>query len=233
MLDPYLETVQRQRKQFTVYTAGERADITDQLSVRNVTVEEKHGLPHSTPSFVTIHEDETFVGALRLDDLQMLLMPPIFRPGAWDGLAAGYRAILSVLEETVFTALNRRQLLATSREIEDRAFRVGAGTLHVTFQSFSVFTSQIELYQFLSEETGLDIHVHGVPDRTLPAIENITYHADETGALAPFWCLAFDGGPDDTQACVLIARQKTDQYLGFWSYDKALVDDVQATLDAH
>jgi hypothetical protein len=45
-------------------------------------------------------------------------------------------------------------------------------------------------------------------------IENLTYH------------------PDETQASVLIAREGSDGYLGFWSYDERLVRNVQRPLES-
>jgi hypothetical protein len=229
MLDTYLETVERQRKQFTVYSDADASDLTSRLATRNVTVEHRP-LPPTGPSpFVTVRENGEFVGALSLADFRDVLRPPIVRPGDWEGVSAGYRAVLAALEETVFTALDRRQLLATSREIEDRALRVGTGTLRVSFQSFSVFSTQLGLYTTLAAETALDIHVYGRPDWTPPAVENITYHG--TDSLAAFWCLAFDGGSERSQACALIARETPDGYTGFWSYDPELVADVLRTLE--
>lgn len=231
MLGPYLDTALRRRKQFTVYSDADGSDIEARLSTRNVTVEQRTLSPVGPPPFVVIRDDGEVVGTVGLADLDRLVTPPIVRPDDRTGLAAGYRALLDVLEETVFSSLDRRQLLATSREIEDRARRVGAGRLHVTFQSLSAFASQLGLYRRLGRETDLDIHIHGTPDWQPPAVPNVTYHADSTGALSQFWCLAFDGGPDPTQACVLIAREEADGYVGFWSYDEALVEDVLATLE--
>lgn len=232
MLDPYIDTALRRRKQFTVYSPSDDPDIVPRLATRNVTVEWRQVPSTGPPPFVSIRDDDGFVGTLGLADLEQLVTPPIVRPQDREGLAASYRALLDVLEETVFSSLKRRQLLATSREIEDRARRVGTGTLRVTFQSFANFSSQVPTYWRLGRETDLDIHIYAVPDRRPPAIPNVTFHADETGALSEFWCVAFDGGPDPTQACVLIAREEADGYVGFWSYDPALVRDVLATLES-
>lgn len=231
MLEPYLDAALRRRKQFTVYSTTDEPDITAQLATRNVTIERKQLSPTGPPPFVSIRDDGGFVGALGLRDLEQLVSPPIVRPDDQEGLTEGYRALLDVLEETVFSSLDRGQLLATSREIEDRAQRVGSGALHVTFQSLSAFSSQLERYKRLAEETDLEIHIHGTPDWSPPAIRNLTYHPDETGSLAEYWCVAFDGGPDPTQACVVIAREETDTYVGFWSYDAELVTNVQRTLE--
>jgi len=231
MLAAYLETVEARRKHLIVYGDPAETDLADQLATRNVTVEHRRLPPVDAPPFVTIHDEEGFVGALTLEDVQQLLDPPVIRPGSWDGIRDSYRTILSVLEETLFATLSRRQLLATTREFEDRAYRIGTGTLSVTFQSLSVFTDQADLYRTLGEETALDIHVYGRPDWDPPLLEGVTYHPDHTGSLSPFWCVAFDGGGDTTQACVLIAREATDGYVGCWSYDPEFTQDVLASLE--
>lgn len=232
MLDPYIEAVEDRRKRFVVYTPGDEPDVTDSLATRNVTVEHRQLPPDGPPGFVTIHDDGSFAGAVGLDDLAELLAPPVVRPGERDGLTDGYRALLDVLEETLFSSLDRRQLLATSREIEDRALRTGRGTLRVGFGSLSVFESQLHVYRHLAAETELDIHVYGRPDWSPPDVQNTTYHEDRNGSLAPFWWLTYDGGDDPTLACVLVAREREDGFVGFWSYDPHLVEAVNTTLRA-
>jgi hypothetical protein len=74
--------------------------------------------------------------------------------------------------------------------------------------------------------------VYGQPDWSPPAIENVTYHRDADGTLAPFWCLGFDGGGDEMQACALVAREREDGYLGFWSYDPDDIGGVPASFEA-
>lgn len=230
MLDDYIADIERRRTEFTVYSP-EDTGLAEQLATRNATVEHRPLSPVGPPPFVAIRRDETFVGALDLAELRELLAPPVVRPGEWEGLAEGYRALLGALEETVFTGLTRRQLLATSREIEDRAYRVGSGVLRVCFQSLSAFASQTKVYRHLADVSDLEIHVYGEPDWSPPAAEGITYHRDAEGRLAPFWSVAFDGGPDDSQACVLVAREREDGFVGFWSYDPDLVSDVLDTLE--
>lgn len=83
----------------------------------------------------------------------------------------------------------------------------------------------------LGRKTALTVHIHGTPDWTPPPRENLTSHPDEAGAPAEFWCVAFDGGPDESQACALVAREGAAGYVGFWSSGDALVADVLTTLE--
>ncbi|WP_054583405.1 DICT sensory domain-containing protein [Halolamina pelagica] len=157
--------------------------------------------------------------------------PPIVRPSDPEDVGEAYRALLEVLDGTVFATLDRQQLQATSREFESRAWQVGRGTLRVGFQSLSAFEPQTEAYQRLGAETDLDIHVYGQPDWSPPTIPNVTYHRDTAGTLAPYWFMAFDGGTEESQRCALVAREHDDGYRGFWTYDPSLVGDILDTLE--
>ncbi|WP_096388945.1 DICT sensory domain-containing protein [Halopenitus persicus] len=210
----------------TVYGRGERPEIETWLVTHGVPVASRT-LPEGGPDpFIEIRADGEVVGIIGVEAIEGLLEPPIRRPGDRNGVSEGYRALFAILERTVFTGMNRRELLAVSREIEDRAFRVGDGTLHVSFQTFSTFRSQTAVYRTLGTETNLDIHIHGVEDWTPPAIPGVTYHADGTARFDPYWVLAYDGGPDVTQACGLVAEEDRDEYSGFWTNDAATVADI-------
>lgn len=229
MLDPFIEEVQGRRKRLRVYAHGDPPGIAEHLATRNVTVETKP-LPAGGPDpFVTVLDDEEYAGVLTLADVERLLAPPIGEPGDLDDRSAAYGVMMDLLQEAVFTGLDRRQLLAASREIEDRALRVGTGQLRVGFQSLSAFESQVPVYRRLGTGTDLEIHVRGRPDWSPPTIENVTYHRD-SGSLAPFWYLAFDGGDDVGQSCALIAREEADGYVGFWTYEPHLVGEILGTL---
>jgi hypothetical protein len=223
-----LADVERRRKRFTVYASGE-TDLATQFATRNVAVEHRTVGADAPGPFVAIHDGDTFRGAVGLDALDHLLEPPIERPGERDGLSPGYRSLFEVLDDTVFVALTRRQLLAATREIEDRARRVGTGTLRASFQSLSTFESQAPVYRTLAAETDLDLHVYGRPDWTPPAIEDVTFHGDDD--VAEHWALAFDGG-DGGDPCALLARERTGDFEGFWTYDPDLVTGILAEFEA-
>lgn len=127
--------------------------------------------------------------------------------------------------------MTRRELLAVSREIEDRAYRVGTGVLRVGFQTAAAFDTQLDAYRHLATETTLEIHVYGVDqsERSLPDIEGITHHGGDD-AIDRYWALAFDGGGDDAQSCGLLAQERSDGYDGFWTNDPAIVEGISAGL---
>jgi hypothetical protein len=225
-----LRELQNQDKQFRVYGGGEQTDIDTQFASRSVSVTHETLPPGAPDPFVVIEEHGEFAGAISVSDFQELLEPPIVRPGERDDIPAGYRVLVDLLDETVFTSLERRQLLAVSREIEDRALRVGSGTLRASFQTFSRFEPQMELYRRLAAETDLDIHVSGVEDWTPPDIPGLTYHPDTEGRLERYWMVAFDGGPQEIQACGLVATERRDEYDGVWTYDSGKVETILSTL---
>ncbi len=227
-----LDDIKSRTKAFVVYRSDDETAIESQFSSHNVSVDHRE-LPSAVPApFLVIEADGSFAGAIALSELEGLLEPPIVRPDADDGVSRGYRVLFDVLDETVFTAMERSQLLAVSREIEDRAFRVGTGTLRVAFQSFSTFEPQVELYRALGTRTDLDIHIHGIADWSPPEIPNVTYHSDTDGTLDRYWILAFDGGGDKTQQCSLFSKAQRDGYDGVWTDDPDLVERVLAELAA-
>lgn len=228
MFDGIVADAERRRKRLTVYAPAETG-LARGFATRNVVVEHRRITAESPGPFVAIHDGDTFRGAVGLDTLETLLSPPIVRPGDLDDLSPAYRALFEVLDDTVFGALTRRQLLATSREIEDRAFRVGDGTLRVSFQALSVFESQTEVYRALVGDTDLEVHVYGRPDWTPPAIDRVTFHGREE--VGRYWALAFDGGSEGAP-CALLARERDEGFEGFWTYDSDLVDDVLAEFEA-
>ncbi|EMA70755.1 sensor protein [Halorubrum aidingense JCM 13560] len=223
----------RARKhQIVVYSSGARPEIETWLADHGVAVESR-SLPVGGPDpFLEIKTDGEMVGIIGANAVEALLEPPIRRPGDRSEVSEGYRVLFEILERTVFFGMNRRDLLAVSREIEDRAFRVGEGTLWVSFQTLSTFRSQTEVYRTLGAETDLEIHIFGVEDWTPPPISGITYHAEAAARFEPYWVLAYDGGTDEAQACALVAEEHANGYTGFWTNDSATVENIATTFKA-
>ncbi|MDQ2056074.1 DICT sensory domain-containing protein [Halobellus sp. H-GB7] len=232
MLDAILEATAHPRKQFVVYRGADETDLESWFARHGVDVTHRVLPPGGPAPFLAIREDGKFTGVLPVESVEGLLEPPIARPGDRSDVSAGYRALFEVLDETTFATMERSELLAVSREIEDRALRVGRGTLRVSFQQLSAFEPQAAIYRYLARETALDIHVHGVEDWTPPAIDGVTYHGDDDSELDQYWTLAFDGGGDDTQACALLAREESDGYRGCWTNDPERVQEILSALRA-
>jgi hypothetical protein len=232
MFETLIEDARHHEKRFTVYAAGEKPGIDARFGDTDISIEHRPLPPHGPEPFVTIHDSDEFVGALSLAELETLLVPPIVRPGDRESVSAGYRALFDVLDDTVFSSLDRRQLLGASREVEDRAFRVGHGILRVSFQRLSAFESQREVYRQLAGKAGLDVHLYAAPDRDPPDIDGLAYHESTAPTVERYWALAFDGGINDQQACGLLARERDDGYAGFWTYDPEIVSTILGELEA-
>ena len=230
MINELIAELRNREHQFTIYRRGDQPEIEVWLADHGVAVESRSLPPGGPEPFVEIKTDGEVVGVIGIEAVEGLLEPPISRPGDRDDISDGYRVLFDVFEKMVLSGMNRRELLAVSREIEDRAYRVGEGTLRVNFQTLSTFRSQTEVYRTLTTETDLDIHIHGLDDWTPPTITGITYHIDEAERFGPYWALAYDGGPTDSQACGLVAQEHSNDYTGFWTNDPALVEEIATAL---
>lgn len=217
--------VETRRKRLTIYSS-ERPDVLDFFDGRNVSIETRP-LPGTEAGFVVVHDHDGFVGAIALETLRELLEPPIPRP--WDPtiLSAGYRTVFEILENATFFAMDRKQLLLASREIENRAWRVGWGTLLVGFQRPSAFERQLPIYEELCDGTALEVHVYVGDPVDEPEWSDVIVHVEPDGEIGNHWFLAFDGNGDDDQKCALVAEEYgAGEYEGFWTYDPALVDEL-------
>jgi len=225
-----IETAARRRTTIDYYGSS-ATDLTTQFAGRNVTIDAQTLPPDGPAPFVVIRDGDDFLGAVSETDLQTLLAPSISPPWRMDEAADEYRALYSLLDDTVFTSLDRRQLLAASREIEDRAYRVGQGHLSVGFQSHAAFDAQRAVYRRLASDTPLDIHIYVVDETQTDDMPGITIHVEPTTEIGHYWFMAFDGGDDPSQQCALVARQDGDTYEGVWTYDPRLVERVFAAVE--
>ncbi|SEW18562.1 DICT sensory domain-containing protein [Halobacterium jilantaiense] len=211
-----------ERRKTLVHYAPDPGDLSERFVARNVDVTFRELPPGGPGPFVTVREDDDFQGAVSVESLEVLLAPPHASAFDHDDVSPTYGALLELLDDTVFASLSRRQLLATTREFEDRAWRAGDGLLHVGFQTTEALEPQRALYRRLAAETDLDVHVHFTGDSV--DLDDITVHEDSECA-ADYWFVAFDG-PDDSQ-CALVAEQRDENdYEGAWTYDPDLVAGV-------
>lgn len=144
---------------------------------------------------------------------------------------SAYQDVLRHLKETTFTSRDTRELLYTAREIEDRARRVGQGTLHAGFQHVSRMVDQQGIYSDLARR-GLTVHTYGVPDTTPPDLGSATVHPVETDEIAAHWFVVFDGGGHPNQLTALVAAQQIEnEFYGMWTYDPWIVRRLCAYIE--
>jgi DICT domain-containing protein len=142
-----------------------------------------------------------------------------------------YNPVLRHLKETTFTSYDTEQMLYASREIEDRARRVGGGTVHAGFQRCSVMADQQTIYTDLTEQ-GLDVHAYGIPDATEPDLGGGHLYTVDTDEIAKTWFVIFDGAGEATQKSALIAEERNqNSFFGFWTYDAKIVDTALEYLE--
>lgn len=228
-LRAFVDEVADGSRSITVYAPERDEALARHFETRGATVDHESLPDDGSGGFVVVTDDGEFVGSVPCRDVRRLLSP-----GASDlelGSEPGVGLPMNLLADTTFVAFDRRKLLAASREIEDRAYRQGRGTLRVGFQSQSALASQQDVYELLARETDLDVHVYVSADweATVPGA---TVHAEAAEEIGQFWVVVFDGGGDDRQACALLAETVDDEsgsYRGFWSYDPGRV----AALDTY
>ncbi|MFC7079932.1 DICT sensory domain-containing protein [Halorussus caseinilyticus] len=229
-LHEFLDAVADRRKTITVFAPEPNRAFESHFETRNVAVEHEYIPDDSSGGFVVVTESGEFVGSVGGTAVNHLVSPTEtdLEPGTDDPT----RALLDLLADTTFVSFDKRQMLLTAREIEDRAYRQGTGTLRTGFQSLSAMKVQRDVYATLASENLLDVHVYGEPDWS-PDVPGTTVHAEESEELGAFWFVVFDGGDDDRQACALVAEEvqpDSDFFRGFWTYDPELVADIDEYL---
>lgn len=143
------------------------------------------------------------------------------------GPSAAYRPILDHLDETTFTTYDRRAMLAASREIEDRAWRVGEGSLRAGFRTVDHFERQRTTYERIGGRDGLSVHAYAAPSSRFRPAENVRFHLERGAEIRDTWFVAFDGGSEGNDQCALVAEERDPgRFYGFWTYDSETVEFV-------
>ncbi|MGM0604485.1 MAG: DICT sensory domain-containing protein [Halobacteriota archaeon] len=179
-------------------------------------------------SFVVLSNDGEFIAATSIDS--------ILQPGEHTNPAfvdKRYRPILDHLDETMFTSYSIEKMIAASREIEDRAFRIGAGELHSGFQTLSVLENETTVYNRLASRDGLEVHAYAAPEGDVPADREFALHVERAPEIRSTWFVTYDGGGVDENKCALLAEEREPgSFYGFWSYDPDTVDYMFSHLTA-
>ena len=217
--------IRSRERELAVFNAGDvdrlRRELAASFETQNVRVTTRR-TPSGRPTDVAVLSTDDEV--LEVVDAGFLRDFLDHDPSGIGVADAAYADLLRHLKETTFTSYDTERMLYTSREIEDRARRVGRGRIHTGFQRCSVVVGQRAIYADLADR-GLDVHAYGVPDATPPDLDGVRLHASDTDEIAATWFVVYDGGGDDAQKTALIAEERGDDaFYGAWTYDPAIVD---------
>ncbi|NGM71500.1 histidine kinase [Natronolimnobius sp. AArcel1] len=229
------DSVRAQQKQLEVYTPDTETagDLEQQFSTRHVDVVRRSLTEQDGPGFVVIRDQSgDFLAAVGLDRFEALFAPDDHPPWEFDGSTEELRDLFDFLENTFFSSADRQQMLAAAREIEERAWRTGEGTLYTGFQTEPALTAQTDVYDQLGVRNGLSV-VAFVRDKWSGSLENVTVVTDPAEELGSFWFVVFDGGGHNNQQCALLAEERDmDSFYGCWTYEPDIVAELVAYLES-
>ncbi|WP_324665798.1 DICT sensory domain-containing protein [Haloarcula sediminis] len=223
----FIQTLEKELALFNIdssdYIDQQLVEYFDTQNVRICSYRTTSGMPSDIAVLSTEDDVLEIISVDTLRELVDSIQPGSTAVGVTD---AEYDVILGHLKETTFTSYDTEQMLYASREIEDRARRVGKGTVHAGFQRCSIMADQRSIYTDLSEQ-GLDVNAYGVPDVPKPNLGGGQLHTVETDEIAKTWFVIFDGAGDTAQKSALIAEERdTNTFYGFWTYDAKIVDSA-------
>ncbi|WP_262178490.1 DICT sensory domain-containing protein [Haloarcula laminariae] len=225
-LSELIAGVAAHERTLTVFNADASVveDLRDRFADRNVSVVSETTGSGRPGEFLTLSDGDGVYTATDIDSFYDSLDDRDSVLGGDD--AAG---LLDYLDETLFTSWSIGRMVAASREIEDRAWRVGEGALHAGFQTLSTLQGERDLYERLGD-SAVDVHAYAVPDIDPPAHSTFRLHLDRSEEIARSWFVVFDDGASDdatTQKCALLAEERDPrEFYGFWTYDPATVDYI-------
>jgi hypothetical protein len=222
--------VEAHEKTLAVFNASDAVaeELRSSFTDRNVTVTSERTPSGKPGDFVTLSVDGEVETATGIADLQRLLDGDV----TLDLSERPYRPILDHLDETMFTTWSTRKMVAASREIEDRAWRVGEGRVDAGFQFLSTLRGELPTYERLAER-GIEVHAYAAPDEARPDYEGLSLHVEHTEEIERSWFVVYDGAGDDDQKCALLAEEREPRsFYGFWTYDPSTVDWILEYLDA-
>jgi len=225
-----IDDIARRRKTLDVYTDRETtvSELAAQFSTRNVRVSQNAYSAGDGPEFIVIrNRDGEPEGAVGIEQFRKIIAPDIHPPWTLSDTNGELTDLLDFLDNTLFTSFNRRQMLAVSREIEERAWRVDGGTLYVGFQNAMAVTAQAAVYNRFARHSAVDIRVF-IEDEIDEQLHGSIGVVSGGGAeIGRFWFLLFDGDGTDQSKCGLLAEERDPgQYYGFWTYEPETVDEI-------
>ncbi|MHB9288330.1 DICT sensory domain-containing protein [Halobacteriales archaeon Cl-PHB] len=225
-----------------VYSPDPVPALEDHFAATNVTVEHVPLPAAADSAFLTVHEGDEFLGGTSLAAVGALLEPSVAAP--WDEGRRETRMddLLDLLAGVSFVGFDRSQMLAVSREIEDRAWRLGDGELHATFSKAKAVAGQRAVYRRLATRDALSVNVYVASGAAIEPLPGVTIHEIEPTALDDVWAVAYLGG-DPVNATALVGQESNvaaglegnagrtaGGFAGCWTDDPAKVETVVETI---
>ncbi len=201
-------------------------DAAAYFEEQNVLVTEERTLSGRPEGVALLTRDGELLAATSTDAVVDLISETPAGAGGLGVDDSEHHDLLSHLKETTFTAYDKRDMTLASREIEDRAWRVGSGRLFAGFQYESILLGQARTYETLASGD-LEVYAFAAPDGESVDLDGVRTHVEDDQELAQSWFVVFDGGPDRAQGSALVAESRgEDSYYGFWTYDPRIVSQV-------
>jgi hypothetical protein len=224
-LGAIIDRVERSQRRLTLVSPPSRA-VVDRV--------ERAFAPQGVR--VDVEEGTDRPAAMVHDGTEVVSVVPLGETDA--GLESATDALTSALstpERTTFASTDRRGMVAATREIEDRAWRVRRGRLRAGFQHVRALVDQRAVYAQLS--LVLDVHAYAAPDgrRRPPDVGSVTVHLDAAPEIERSWFVVYDGGGEGANEykCALLAEERDDgRFSGFLTYAPDLVDEIDGYLAA-
>lgn len=233
-LGEIVDAVERREKTLTVFNpdpTGVVDELAEQFADLTTAVRTETTPSGRPANFATVEVDGRVLDATTLGFLREAAAVPA-GPGGICADDARQRAVLRHLSEATFTSCDRERLLAATREIEDRARRVGDGTLIVGVQTASDLQERRDRYAELGARN-LDVHCYAASDGDAAPIDGATIHLVGDPEVRTHWFVLFDGTTGDRQCSALLGAERAPgRYDGFWTHDPDVVDRVLAQVRA-
>jgi len=223
-LSELIAGVESHERTLTVFNADESvtADLRERFADRNIDVVSETTGSGRPGTVLTLSDADNVYTATDIDTFYETVAERDRHLGDEEN-----RTILDHLDETLFTSWSIQRMVAASREIEDRAWRVGQGSLYAGFQTLSTLKGELDRYDRLGG-SAVEVHAYAVPDTEPPANSSFRLHLDRGEEVANSWFVVFDdgtpGGDETSQKCALVAEEREPRkFYGFWTYDDSTV----------
>lgn len=261
-LQQFLDAVDDPERSLVVANRSGPEQVRDMLEAafdgQSVRVDERD-VPEVDDDTVLLVDDGDVVATSPLEALEetiLLVNSDLYRSGAQGIETLTLPDVIRELDDVRFSLrgypksnTEKLLLVLVSRYIERVAWLTGRGRLRSSFQRLSRITDENgtrRVYETLAE-TGVDVHLYGVPDWIPPAELGVTVHGGYSTAFRDAWFVVFApeaghgrSGPaaatpptsapaGDAGAVALLAVEVEPRvWEGFWTFDPSLVGDLNA-----